>query len=278
MRHLFYLLTLALTACTDLSPQMRWQHADTLTQAASWHKLYLDAEPFQLAAYVPNQPANSDTLTIYIEGDGLAWLSRTRPSPDPTPRDPLALRLAMRHTPGDAVYLARPCQYAAPDAARECSARYWTSHRFAPEVIVATDHAISKLKQRYHAHSLVLVGYSGGGAVAALVAARRQDVTHLITVAGNLDTDAWTALHHTTPLTGSLNPADDWQALQTLRQTHFIGTTDNNITSAVFTAYAAHFPHEHQPRAIKVEGFDHHCCWVAQWPALYSQAIASSPR
>lgn len=266
---------LALTACANLSPQTRWKYAEELVHAANWHKIILEAEPFSLSAYVPNQVAHADTLTIYIEGDGLAWLSRSSPSPDPTPIDPLALRLAMRHAPGVAVYLARPCQYAAPDAARECSARYWTSHRFAPEVIAATDHAISQLKQRYRAHSLVLVGYSGGGAVATLVAARRQDVAHLITVAGNLDTNAWASLHHITPLTGSLNPADAWQTLQTIPQTHFIGAADSNITQAVFESYAAHFPPEHRPHAVSVAGFDHHCCWIERWPDLLAQAMTS---
>ncbi|MDD2686667.1 MAG: hypothetical protein PHY62_10945 [Gallionella sp.] len=204
----------------------------------------------------------------------MAWLSRSQPSLDPTPRDPLALQLALRHTPGQAVYLARPCQYAAPDGTRKCASRYWTSHRFAPEVIAATDHAISQLKQRYRAHSLVLVGYSGGGAVAALVAARRQDVAHLITVAGNLAPDTWTTLHHVNPLTGSLNPANSWQALQTIPQTHFIGAADDNITSAVFAAYAARFPPERRPRAISIAGFDHHCCWVKQWPSLFAQSAA----
>ncbi len=33
-------------------------------------------------------------ITIYLEGDGMAWLSRNQISPDPTPNDPIALSLA----------------------------------------------------------------------------------------------------------------------------------------------------------------------------------------
>ncbi|MDD2686787.1 MAG: hypothetical protein PHY62_11545 [Gallionella sp.] len=64
MRYLLCLLALALTACADLSPQTRWQHADALAQAASWHKLHLDTASFQLTAYAPDQPAETNTLTI----------------------------------------------------------------------------------------------------------------------------------------------------------------------------------------------------------------------
>jgi hypothetical protein len=49
--------------------------------------------------------------------------------------------------------------------------------------------------------------------VAALVAARRTDVDRLVTVAGNLDPTAWAVYQHIQPLTGSLNPADEVDAL-----------------------------------------------------------------
>jgi hypothetical protein len=66
-------------------------------------------------------------------------------------------------------------------------------------VISASNQAVDALKQRYGAQEIVLVGYSGGGAVAALVAARRTDVVRLVTVAGNLDHLAWTHLHSVPP-------------------------------------------------------------------------------
>jgi hypothetical protein len=45
----------------------------------------------------------------YQSGDGLAWLSSDVPSSDPTPLDPLALRLALAKPARNAAYLARPC-------------------------------------------------------------------------------------------------------------------------------------------------------------------------
>ena len=87
--------------------------------------------------------------------------------------------------------------------------RYWTTHRFAPEVIRASDLALDRLKTLFGAQRLVLVGYSGGAAVALLVAARRHDMGQIITVAGNLDHQAWTHYHHVQALSGSLNPVDN---------------------------------------------------------------------
>ncbi|MCC6656833.1 MAG: alpha/beta hydrolase, partial [Rhodocyclaceae bacterium] len=57
------------------------------------------------------QRTADDTLTIYIEGDGAPWPSPYHPPSDPTPRDPLALRLADRDTAPQLAYLGRPCQY-----------------------------------------------------------------------------------------------------------------------------------------------------------------------
>jgi pimeloyl-ACP methyl ester carboxylesterase len=63
------------------------------------------------------------------------------------------------------------------------------------------------LKQRSGSTRLTLVGYSGGGTIAVLLAARRSDVAEVITVAANLDVGYWTQRDGLSPLTGSLDPA-----------------------------------------------------------------------
>lgn len=262
---------IALSSCADISPQTRWQHANQLAGTKSWEKLRIPTDRFVMSAYMPKSVAKTDTLTVYIEGDGLAWLNNLMASDDPTPRNPVGLELALRHPLGAAAYLARPCQYVASTDSGECREAYWTNQRFAPEVIEASSQAIDVLKQRAGANKLVLVGYSGGGAVAALVAARRNDVIKLITVAGNLDHASWTAQHHVSPLAGSLNPADEWQALVNLPQWHFVGASDENITRSVADAYASRFPADHRPKVILIPGFDHHCCWAEQWPEIFNQ-------
>jgi len=260
---------LLLAACSTVGPEQRRAASARVAADAGWHRLNLDAGTFVLAAFVPPDLRQTDTLNIYFEGDGLAWLDSTTPSFDPTPLDPLALRLALRDRAGGAVYLARPCQFVSGAERRGCEARYWTGHRFAPEVIDATNLAVDRLKARFGAQRLVLVGYSGGGAVAALVAAGRRDVVRLVTVAGNLDHRAWTSDSRLSPLSGSSNPADAWQDLAGIPQTHYVGGRDRSVGEAVARAYAARFPADKRPTIIVVPEFDHHCCWVDRWPALF---------
>jgi dienelactone hydrolase len=261
------LASLILTACSSVDLNERRAAAARLATDAGWQMLNLDAKAFVLAAFVPPDLRQADTLSIYMEGDGLAWIDAAMPSFDPTPVDPLALRLALRDAAAGTVYLARPCQYVAGAARRNCEAKYWTGHRFSPQVIEATNVAVDRLKERFGAQRLILVGYSGGGAVAALIAAERSDVVRLVTIAGNLEHRAWTSEQKLSPLSGSRNPADAWQGLTDIPQIHYVGGRDKVVGESVARAYAARFPPGKRPTIVVVPEFDHHCCWVDRWPA-----------
>lgn len=272
MKFVLLILLLWLTACAHIpSPQERADSAQQLAAQAGWEKERVIADDFSLLAYLSKISGNTETLTFYIEGDGMAWVSSSMPSSDPTPVNPLALKLALRD-PAPAVYLARPCQYMGVEQQHNCTMKYWTSHRFSPEVIRATSQAIDIFKRRFGAKKLILVGYSGGAAVAALVAAQRQDVERLITIAGNLDHDAWTAERHISRLSGSLNPADAWQQLNLIPQKHYVGGKDQAVGESVARAYAARFRSGTSPSIVVIPDFDHHCCWEARWPALKDAA------
>lgn len=262
-------LAFLLAACASIpTPQERQGHADTLAAANGWQSSRIPVGRFDLVSYVPRKHSSSETLTIYIEGDGFAWVTGSTPSADPTPREPLALKLALAQSTGNAVYLARPCQYV--DAERtNCVQRYWMEQRFAPEVIDATDKAVDSLKARFDAQKLVLVGYSGGGAVAALVAAQRSDVSRLVTVAGNLDHRAWTKHHRVEPLAGSLNAADIAERLKALPQTHYVGEKDRVIPPALAIAWPRLMRGADNGNLRIIPGFDHACCWVDQWPSFF---------
>ena len=54
-------------------------------------------------------------LFVYVEGDGLACLDARTPSSDPTPADPVALRLAAADPGAAVLYIGRPCQFLASD-------------------------------------------------------------------------------------------------------------------------------------------------------------------
>lgn len=263
---LFALLVIisGIQGCTDISLTKRNETADNLALQAGWQKSTLQTQYFSHRAYLPKQN-QSERLTIYIEGDGLAWINRHKPSSDPTPLNPLALKLALADGRNDVAYLGRPCQYVMSSV---CEQRYWTSARFAEEVIASTDEAISQLKKQIGAQQIALIGYSGGGAVATLVAARRDDVVKLITVAGNLDHRAWTQLHGISALKGSLNAADYWQNLVDISQTHFVGAQDSVVPLLVAQSYQRRFPISHQPLIQVIDSAEHHCCWVDDWLTL----------
>lgn len=266
-----FLLTLCSACATIPSPTERRAIAESLAAGHDWQASVLPAGGFDLVAYAPRHIHAAESLTVYIEGDGFAWVTGARPSNDPTPRDPLALRLALAQPFGNAAYMARPCQYV--DAARVgCEQRYWTGSRFSAQVVLAQSQALDILKRRFGAQRLTLVGYSGGGAIAALLAARRSDVERLITVAGNLDHRAWTDHHRLRPLSDSFNPADEAGALRDVRQWHFAGENDAVIPPGLAKGYAQRFPADHRPVVLVEPGFDHHCCWVENWPRLYGMA------
>ena len=166
------LLIMVVSGCSVLpTPAERRQSADLLAAVNGWQATALSAAPFTLIAYAATSFRSADRLTIYIEGDGFAWLTGSLPSSDPTPRDPLALRLALAHGAGNAAYLGRPCQYIGA-AIRDCAQRYWTEQRFAPEVITATGLAIDQLKVKFGA-TLVVPVVIGGSSVCAPSAACR---------------------------------------------------------------------------------------------------------
>ena len=267
------LVWLCLQGCVSVpSPWQRGEQARQLAANAGWNSASIDTGEFTLRAYLPGQIKPAETLSVYLEGDGLAWIGSSTPADDPTPVNPLALKLALRDGQA-AAYLARPCQYLAAEQLQICREKYWTSHRFAPEAIRAANAALDELKRRFSASRLILIGYSGGGAVAALAAAERQDVSRLITVAGNLDHRFWTGAQHLSPLSGSLNPADVWRQLQNLPQTHLVGAEDDIVGEAVAHSYAAHFQPPLDSSIVLVPKFNHVCCWEAHWPQLKLQAM-----
>lgn len=267
------LTLLGIAACAAVpSPTERRQTVQRLLDSRDWTRLDIQADPFVLAAFLPHNRAEHriryDCLTVYIEGDGLAWSTYTRPSTDPTPTTPMALLLAMAQEQGPAVALARPCQYTMATSAGACDVRFWTSHRFAPEVIAATNEALSRLKTLTGVSGLRLVGYSGGGAVAALVAATREDVRELVTVAGNLDPAAWVAFHRLSPLDGSLDPMAVAPALAHLPQHHFIGSRDDVVPRNLAEHFLARQGKTEKTSLHLVAGPNHAEGWAERWPQL----------
>ncbi len=260
----------ALNGCYFDMQELRLETAKRLATPSFMLHRQIRSEPFMLTAYERVHQKGAPA-TIYIEGDGVAWVSKNRPSLNPTPRNPVALHLATRDSSKNVIYLARPCQYSGLTDGGGCRGddwKYWTSERFSPEVINAMDAALDDMKRKYDLTGFHLVGFSGGGAVAALLTTQRDDVLTLRTVAGNLDHDVLNRMHEVSPMPKSLNPAGSAAQIAAVPQHHFIGEWDEVVTPAVFDSFRAAAGPTTCIRSSMVKKVDHEDGWVNIWPAL----------
>lgn len=251
------LIVVAPTACMTpaLSPEK-------VTRDYGFHQTLLPGNPFQHVAYF-NHLANEDTrLHIYLDNDGKPWLSHFLPAPDPTPTHSLVLDL-MRKDPAPALYLGRPCYHG---MARHppCAVTWWTDARYSETVVASLAHAIEYWRRAHPASHITLVGHSGGGTLAVLLAKRVPDVDAVITLAGNLDVAAWTHHHGYSPLHTSIDPAS--QAVNPgILQWHYQGELDRVIPAGITDRY---FQHNPQANRISMADYGHHCCWATVWPEI----------
>lgn len=236
---------------------------------------------YQASTHHQQSPPQHRTLHIYIEGDGVPFLNTLTVSPDPTPHDPMALRL-MAQDSAPSVFLARPCyfqqqsyfqQQKAFEQKSTCHPSLWTVARYSPIVVQSLSHGVELLAKHYD--QVVLIGYSGGGTLAILIAARVPKVSRVITLAGNLDTERWTHHHALTPLYDSLNPSAEPPLPEHVRQIHYVGDRDKNILPQWALDFAQYQPHV----IVKhISHFDHQCCWEADWKSLLVQALETEAK
>ncbi|WP_455204786.1 alpha/beta fold hydrolase [Kaarinaea lacus] len=119
--------------------------------------------------------------------------------------------------------------------------------------------------------NITFIGYSGGGALAMLLAERFARTQAVVTIAANLDIDAWAASHSYSTLQGSLNPALRPPLVDSIKQIHFAGAKDDNVNPAVIASVARQ---QKVSTLVIYDDFDHICCWVEHWrEILYSHNI-----
>lgn len=190
------------------------------------------------------------------------------PSADPNSRGLTALKL-MQMDGHNRVYLNRPC-YGSDSMPAHCHAGLWTAERYSEAVISAMDQALDQLSLTHQAQELVLIGHSGGGSIALLLASRRNDVAAVVTLAANLDHKAWTDWFDYLPLATSLNAVDVTLPDHVLRW-HLIGGQDAQVPADTTMAAARRDP---IARVELLPHFDHSCCWGELWPGLLERLAA----
>jgi len=247
-------IVVALVGCA--TPAERF---DARARSLGFERVDVDAGGFRVATYRRPGAAIAPALHVYLEGDGTPWLHGREIAADPTPRRPFALELAARDR--DAVMvLGRPCYHghAVDDG---CDSALWTSARYGERVVASVEAALSD------APRVTLVGYSGGGVLARLVAERAPNVDRVITVAANLDVAAWARQHGYAPLDGSLDPALR-SPLAGVIEVNLVGARDANVPPDTLETYASRNPNA---QIVRFPDYDHRCCWIDAWPQLLAQ-------
>lgn len=206
-------------------------------------------------------PAETSILHVYIGGDGSPARAVRNIPADPTPRREPMLRL-MALDDGPSLFLGRPCYH----DTGPCDPLHWTQGRYGEPVVASMVEALVNFaKERQLSPNLrwVLIGFSGGGTLATLMAERLPGTSAVITIAGNLDIDAWATHHGYRALDPSLNPVERPALRSDIVQIHLRGGRDTNIPGRFAREFMAR-----QPRAREVvePAFDHACCWEEIWP------------
>lgn len=207
----------------------------------------------------------AEPLWVFIDGDGRPWINGREPAANPTTSRPLALDLAAQMQ-RPVLYIGRPC-YDRPVMESECTFTWWTDARYSATVVQSLAAAIRRYQHESRFERLILVGYSGGGVLAELVAHEVTEVVAVVTIAANLDVAAWTEYHGYLPLTASLNPAAiantaSWPEI------HLLGEEDEVVPPHTLQRYF-----ERNPGDIvwRYREFGHVCCWREEWPGIVSR-------
>ncbi len=258
------LVVAALAGCA--TPSQRFDHR---ASELGFVRHNVPGTQFEHAVYQSSDPRSGPLLHVYLEGDASPRMASRYSPPDPTPHRPQMLELmALDQAPS--LLLGRPCQHGLDPA---CDPTLWTIGRYGEPVVASL---VAALRRELHAMrasgrsapGVVLIGYSGGGTLAFLVAERVTETRAVVTLAGNLDTKRWAEHHGYVPLGLSLNPAERPPLDASVIQIHLLAGRDERVppflTEAVIARQKEANFHLH-------EAFDHECCWAAVWRATLAE-------
>lgn len=195
---------------------------------------------------------------VYIEGDGLGWLTPYTISPDPTPTFPVTLDIVSEMPTYTQIYLARLCQYVTH---KHCHKSLWTSAVYGKSQLEALSYAMDQYKNQLAIHSFTIVGYSGGGVLALLLAGHRSDVKKVVTVASNIDVDEWTRTEGISSLQHSLKPKDNMSKLCGKTYTFIWGAQDRVVPYGPQLPFAHDLAKCAHVHTVIVPGLKHDSSW-----------------
>jgi pimeloyl-ACP methyl ester carboxylesterase len=211
--------------------------------------------------YAPSQRRRGDVLHIYIEGDGTPYVRRGQPAADPTPRRPL-MPMLMVQDPSPHLLLGRPCHHGLARLP-PCRPGDWTEARFSASVVDSMARAASALIAEGGHEGAVLIGHSGGGVLALLMAERMPQVQALVVIAAATNLDLWTQRRKLPPLSSSLSPHRSTLNRRNIPILLLAGGDDKVVPPDLVAMAQRDFAGS-EYRLYK--GFNHACCWAEVWP------------
>lgn len=258
LKNIFFIFSIFISACSS-TPTTHVESSKTLLS----HANFLDE------IHVNNYPVKvwsrlSDTNTavhVYIEGDGHAWNQRGRPSLDPTPKNPVGLKLAAGDSHPNVIYLSRPCQFIELPK-NQCNFKIWTQNRFSVEIVKELLEILkSKIPKGQH---VILIGYSGGANIAIQMLDNLKEVKGLLTVAGNLDDKHFSSYHS---LPTSLKGANDriLRRNKHIPQLHISGQNDEIIPPSLTTKMLGDVSNSECVAVEAQANTSHEGPWVIPW-------------
>ncbi|QGU32756.1 alpha/beta fold hydrolase [Thermochromatium tepidum] len=240
---------------------------ERIARVLGFEQRLVEGAGFQHRVWMRGNPVLARRVHVYLEGDGTPWLDRRRVAADPSPRRPLMPRL-MARDPTPSLLVGRPCYHGLAHSPG-CLPWHWTHGRYGEPVVFSLARAIERVLPPRDDRELVLIGHSGGGTLAVLLAPRLKGVTTVVTLAANLDVSAWAKQHSYSPLSGSLDPCELPPLDPSIRQIHLLGEQDAEVPPWTLARYRMRNP---QARFEVVAGVDHGRGWVERWPALLDSA------
>lgn len=270
MKFLSNIVLLAIAALTLQSCQTitYGQNPATIGELYGFQKVLVKGGDFWLTTYqkITNE---HKPFVFYIEGDGAAFNGKYRVSRNPTPRRQMLIKLAAMDDRPNVVYIGRPCQYTPMELNPKCTMQYWTDKRLSDDSVQSMNDVINSIN---NSHKFSLIGFSGGGGIAVLIAARNYMTKDIITIGGNLDIVAFTTYHNVTPMIGSLNPIDYAQQVKHIPQLHISGGKDTIIPPFI----ADKFVQKASSSCVKQQIFEdisHNHGWEKVWEYIYNQPV-----
>ena len=243
-------LLLIIAACA-LRPE--WQR---LAREGDLQEGWLNSGTFE-HLWLANDAAGSH-LRIYVDGDGTPWIRDNRVAIDPTPVNPVLLRL-MHDTSHPAVYLGRPC-YFGTATDKGCEAKWWTFERYGRTVVDSMCRAANEISSRLSAESVQLIGYSGGGAIVVGMSECTNRLVGLTTIAGNLDPVSWAEYHDYSPLR-----SEHFSVPDSVGQVHWQCRDDANVPPSATDDFFKKYP-DAERRIL--DDCTHSSGWEESWPAI----------